>query len=131
MLKSFTLSYFGLLLVTGLAASFPGRRGLWERDCRVAIIVTLGHKKISFLKFEFYSCEQMACWDIRDTTCPIWLSIVLWIHLAHWMALPRYIRLFPRNKHSNNFHLDASVDKNNLKRAFCMKTDKAKDASKV
>lgn len=37
---------------------------------------------------------------------------------------------FPSNKHSNNFHLDASVDKNNLKRAFCMKTDKAKDASR-
>ncbi|KAJ7370795.1 hypothetical protein OS493_029785 [Desmophyllum pertusum] len=36
----------------------------------------------------------------------------------------------PSNKHSSNFHLDATVNKNDLKRSFCMKTDTSSDASK-
>lgn len=38
--------------------------------------------------------------------------------------------IFPSNAHSGNFHLDASVDKNNLKRSFCMKTDTTDDSTR-
>ena len=34
----------------------------------------------------------------------------------------------PSNRHSSNFHLDASVSTSTLKRTFCMKTEKAGDA---
>ena len=34
------------------------------------------------------------------------------------------------NKHSKNFHLDAGVDKNNLKRASCMKKDRTSEVSR-
>lgn len=37
----------------------------------------------------------------------------------------------PSNARSSNFHLDASVDKNNLKRSFCMKTDTSADTSRT
>ena len=37
----------------------------------------------------------------------------------------------PSNRHSSNFHLDASVSASTLKRTFCMKTEKAGDALRV
>lgn len=39
--------------------------------------------------------------------------------------------IFPSNARSSNFHLDASVDKNNLKRSFCIKTDTSANTSRT